>query len=61
MCVYSSRARPTHSCVAALQERFGVPQEQPVVWIHHVGLPLGHGQSIGLLLFLFFILVLVFV
>lgn len=54
-------ARPTHSCIAALQERFGVPEEQPVVRIHHVGLPLGHGKSVGLLLFLFFVLVLVFV
>lgn len=61
VCARSSTALLTHGCVAALQERFGVPQEQPVVWIHYVGLPLGHGESIGLLLFLFFILILVFV
>lgn len=51
----------THGGVAALQERLGVPQKQPVVWIHHVGLPLGHGGSLGLLFLLLLILVLIFV
>lgn len=44
--------------VAALQERLGVPQEQPVVGIHHVGLPLGHGGRLG---FLFLLLLVVLV
>lgn len=54
------RCSGAHSCVAALQERFGVPQQQPMVRIHHVRLPLSHG-SLGLLFFLFFLLVLVFI
>lgn len=31
----------THSCIPALQQRFGVPEQQSVVWIHDVGLVLG--------------------
>lgn len=30
----------THSRIPALQQRFGVPEQQPVVWIHDVGLVL---------------------
>lgn len=33
--------RLTHGCIPALQQRFGVPQQQSVVWIHDVGLVLG--------------------
>lgn len=31
----------THGCIPALQQRFGVPQQQSVVGIHDVGLVLG--------------------
>lgn len=30
----------THSCIPALQQRFGVPEQQSVVRIHDVGLVL---------------------
>lgn len=53
--------RKTHGCITALQQRLGVPQQQPVIWIHHIRLPLGHGGGLGLLLLLLLILILVFV
>ena len=60
-CVYYSEVQCSHSCVAALQERLGVSQQQPVVWIHHVRLPLGHGRSLCLLFFLLLLLILIFI
>lgn len=61
-CVYYSKVQRPHSCIAALQERLGVSQQQPVVWIHDVRLPLGHGRSLCLLIFLLLLLlVLIFI
>lgn len=40
-CLLSLSVSLTHSCIPALQQRFGVPQQQSVVWIHDVGLALG--------------------
>lgn len=51
----------SHGCVPALQQRLGVPQQQPVVGVHHVGLPLGHGGRLCLLLLLLLVLILVFI
>lgn len=40
-CVLTLSVSLTHGCIPALQQRFGVPQQQSVVWIHDVGLVLG--------------------
>ncbi|KAG7245308.1 hypothetical protein INR49_004805 [Caranx melampygus] len=42
----------SHSCVAALQQRLGVPQQQPVIWIHHAPLKCGNGEQSKILLLL---------
>ena len=31
----------SHRCVPALQQRFGAPQKQPVVWVHDIRLRMG--------------------
>lgn len=59
--MHQSKAQWTHSCIAALQERLGVPQKQPVIWIHHVGLPLCHSRSLCLLFFLLLLLLLIII
>lgn len=46
-----------HSCVAALQQRLCVPQQQPMIWIHHVRLSLGQGCSLGFLLLVVLVVV----
>lgn len=60
-CVYNLKVQCSHSCVAALQKRLRVPQQQPVIWIHHIRLPLGHDGSLRFLLFLLLVFVLLFV
>lgn len=40
-CIDSMCVSLTHSCIPALQQRFGVPEQQSVIWIHDVGLVLG--------------------
>lgn len=40
-CLLTVSVSLTHSCIPTLQQRLGVPQQQPVVWIHDVGLVLG--------------------
>ena len=39
----------THGCIAALQKGLGVAQQEPMVRVHHVGLPLGQDGGLRLL------------
>lgn len=34
-----------HGGAAALQQRLGVPQQQPVIWVHYIGLASGQRRS----------------